>query len=122
MANKTIDILFVVVVITFLAVTLILMKDYNEQSANDFKDHTATLTNIVRQKNDKIKSISEQLMTEVKQNEDLRNTLTETRNSLESLSKKLTQPAVPVVAAPAVPVAASAVPAAKPAPVATATK
>ena len=125
--NKKIDVLFGVVVIAFLAVTFILIKEFNAKRANDYKEYSAAIANIVKLKNDKIIILSSRLAMEQKENADLRNTLSDTRNDLEGLTKKLGQPvsapaapAAPV--APAVPVAPTA-PAAAAAPVApTATK
>jgi len=99
--NKKIDLLFGLVVIAFLLVTFLLIKDFKAQRAIDYKEYTATIANIVRQKNDKIKILFSRLMIEVKENEDLRNTLAETRNSLDTLSKRLVQLQNPAPAAPA---------------------
>jgi septal ring factor EnvC (AmiA/AmiB activator) len=98
--NKKIDVLFGLVVIAFLVVTIILIKEYKAQRSNDLGEYKAVLSSIVRQKNNKIKILSNQLMAQQKENEDLKNTLAETRNDLDSLSKKLAQP-VPVAAVPA---------------------
>ena len=106
MENKKIDVLFGVVVIAFLVVTFILIKDFNARRANDFKEYAATLTNIVRQKDIKLKILFNQLAAKQKENEGLKNTLAATRNDLDALSKKLAQPTP--VAAPAVPAPATA--------------
>jgi regulatory protein YycI of two-component signal transduction system YycFG len=111
--NKKIDVLFGVVVIAFLVVTIFLIKDFNAKRTNDYKEYAATVANIVKQKNDKIKIFSGLLAAKQKENDDLKNTLSETRNALESISKKLAQPVA--AAAPA------SVPAPTPTP-ATATK
>jgi hypothetical protein len=96
--NKKIDVLFGLVVIAFLVVTIILIKDFKSQRVNDFNDYRMTLTNIVKQKNDRIKMLSNQLMAQRKENQDLKNTLAQTRNDLDSISKKLAQPVVPAPA------------------------
>jgi len=106
--NKRIDVLFGIVVIGFLVVTLVLVKDFNARRAGDFKEYVATITNIVKLKNNKIRMLSNMLITKEKQNADLENTLTDTRNALDALSKKLVQPAP--VAAPAPAVATTTVP------------
>ena len=99
MENKKIDVLFGLVVVAFLVVTIILIKDFRSQRSNDFNEYKAFLVNIVHQKNNKIKVLSKQLVAKQKENDDLKNTLAETRNDLENLSKKLAQPVV--VSAPA---------------------
>lgn len=97
MENKKIDVLFGVVIIAFLVVTIILIKDFNARRTNDFKEYTATITNIVKLKNDKIRILYNRLIMEQKENQDLRSTLSETRNDLEGLSKRLA-PSAPVAA------------------------
>ena len=106
MENKKIDLLFGLVVIAFLVVTFLLIKELNAQRGSDKQEFSATVTNIIRQKNNRIRLLSKQLAAELRVNEDLRNTLGEARNDLDSLSKKISQQA-PV-----------AVPAAAPAPAA----
>ena len=98
--NKKIDVLFGLVVIAFLSVTILLIKEFKSQS--DYKEYTSDLTAIIIQKNDRVRILSTRLANVEKENQDLRNTLTETRNSLDSLGKKLVEPPA---AAPAVPAA-----------------
>ena len=98
METRKVDVLFGLVVIAFLAVTIILIKEMNYKRANDFKEYTTVLSNIVKQKNNKIKIIARQLLAEQKENQDLKSTLEDTRNALDGLSKKLAQQ--PPVAAP----------------------
>lgn len=107
---KRINVLFTVTVATFLVVTIILIKAFNDKRINDSNEFKATITNIVSVKNHKIKTLAKLLAEKEKENIDLRNTLTETRNSLELLSKRLDQPAEapPSAAAPGVPAAAPA--------------
>ena len=105
--NKKIDVLFGLVVIAFLVVTIMLINDFRLQRVNDFNDYKAFLINLEHQKNNKIKLLSNQLAVVEKENADLKNTLAQTRNDLDSLSKKLIQPAstsapVSAPAAPAV--------------------
>ena len=107
MENKKIDVLFGLVVIAFLVVTIMLINDFRLQRVNDFNDYKAFLINLEHQKNNKIKLLSNQLAVVEKENADLKNTLAQTRNDLDSLSKKLIQPAstsapVSAPAAPAV--------------------
>lgn len=92
MENKKIDVLFGVVVIAFLLVTFILIKDFRAKRANDFKEYSATIVNIVKLKNDKIRILSTQLIAEEKEVADLKSTLADTKNGLDALSKKLPQP------------------------------
>jgi len=97
--NKKIDVKFGLLLIVFLVLVVVLIKNLNAQRVNDYKEYIATITGVVRQKDNKIKNLSYQLVAKQKENEDLKNTLAETRNSLDALSKKLAQPAP--VAAPA---------------------
>jgi len=101
--NKKIDVLFGLVVIGFLVVIIFLTRDFNTERSSDFKEYAADLTGIIKQKNNKIKILASRLTMIQKENEDLKNTLSETRNDLEALGKRLAQPA-PVTA----PVAAAA--------------
>ena len=87
-----------------LVVTFLLIKELNDKRTNDKQEFSATVTNIIRQKNNKIRILSKQLAVELKQNEDLRNTLGEARNDLDTLSKKISQQA-PVAATVTVPAA-----------------
>lgn len=96
--TKKVDILFGVVVIAFLAVTFILIKEINYRRTNDFKEYSDTLSYIVKQKNNKIKVLAHELLSEQKNNQDLKNTLEDTRNSLDALTKKLAQQASAPVA------------------------
>lgn len=105
--NKKIDVKFGLVVIAFLLVSIILIKEYKARRVNDYKEFAATITNIVRLKNDKIRILSYQLAVKQKENQELNNILSVTRNDLDTLTKKLAQQA-PV-----------AVPASAPAPAAT---
>ncbi len=93
MENKKINVSFYLVVIFFLVLIIILIKDFKAQRANDFKRCVAGITNIVNRDNYKIKILFNQLAVEKKENVNLKNTLADTRNALDALSKKLTQPA-----------------------------
>ncbi len=95
MENKKIDVVFGLLVIAFLLIVIIVIKDINAKRTNDHKEYMATVTNIVKQKNTKIKVLGDQLAAKQKEIDDLKNTLAQTKNSLESLSDKLTPP-VPV--------------------------
>jgi uncharacterized protein YhaN len=101
--NKKIDVLFGVVVIAFLVVTFILIKDFKSQRSNDYKEFKAIVSNIVRMKNSKLKVLSNELAAEQKENQGLKDTLAQTRNALDILSKQL---AVPVTAPAGAPAAA----------------
>lgn len=105
--NKKTDVLAILVVLAFFAVIILLVKDSNSRRLNDFKQYSATLSNIVNRKNDKIRMLYSELMVKQKENEDLKNTLTETRNDLDGLSRKLAQPA-PAAAPASAPAAANA--------------
>lgn len=98
MENKKIGLSFGIVAVAFLVIIYMLVKDFNNRRANDYADYVASITNLVKQKNDKIKIIARRLAVEQKENEDLKNTLADTRNNLDALSKKLAQSAAPVVA------------------------
>ena len=93
MENKKIDVLFGVVVIAFLLVAIILIKEFNAKRANNYKEYAATIANIVKMKNDRIIILANRLAVAEKENVDLKNTLALTRNDLDALSKKIAQPA-----------------------------
>ncbi|MBF0570291.1 MAG: hypothetical protein HQL12_00320 [Candidatus Omnitrophica bacterium] len=99
MDNKRLGVFFGLVGIVFIAVVFILIKDFNAKIINDFKDCSASINRIAQGKNAVIKSLSSQLAVKENENEDLKNTLAETRNSLEALSKKLLQPVSVAVSA-----------------------
>jgi len=105
--TKKNSVLFGVVVIAFLLVFGLLIKDYNMKRFNDFKTYEFTITKIVNLNNDRIKTLSDQIVALERENEDLRSTLTNTRNGLETLSKKLAE-ASPVAVPSNAPVAATA--------------
>ena len=96
MENKKINVLFYLLVIFFFAVFAILITDLNAKRAVEFKEYAVSITKIVKQKNNKISILYRLLLAKEKENEDLKNTLAETRNDLDALSKKL---ALPVTAA-----------------------
>ena len=93
------NLLFNLVVIFFLALTFILIRDLNANRAVDSKVYLISIGKIVREKNTKIKVLYNLLVAKEQENADLKNTLAETRNELEALSKKLGQSAPAAVAA-----------------------
>jgi len=103
--NKKINVTFYLVVMVFLVFILILIKDFKLQKANEFKEYAATITNIVKRDNYRLRMLSRMLVAQEKENADLKNTLADTRNSLDALSKKLAQP-TPVAVPAASPAAA----------------
>ncbi len=92
MENKKINVLFYLVVVFFLALIFILLKDLNAQRANDYKVYRNVVANVVRMENDRIRILA-------KENADLKNVLAETRNALDIVNKRLAQSA-PVAARP----------------------
>lgn len=92
MNNKRIDLIFAILVIAFLIVAIMLISETNARRIKGYEQSTIAINNIVRQKNSKIKSLYTQLVLAEQENTDLKNTLSDTRNALESLSKKLAQP------------------------------
>ena len=92
------------VVLFFLALTFILIRDLNAKRANDYQDFSVIIAKIVREKNDKIRELSRELIAKQNENAALNNTLAQTRNDLDGLTKKLSQPPTP----PALPVSAPA--------------
>ena len=90
---KKINLLFYLVVLFFLAVIFILIRDLNAKRAIEFKEYSVSITNVVKQKNNKIMVLYKLLVAKEKENEDLKNTLAETRNGLAAISNKLAQPA-----------------------------
>jgi 5-bromo-4-chloroindolyl phosphate hydrolysis protein len=91
--NQKINVLFYTSVIIFLAVCMILIKEFNVRRANDFKEYTYSVVTIVKRDNDRMKALYNELAAEQKENEYLRSTLTDTRNALDNIGKKLSQPA-----------------------------
>jgi hypothetical protein len=106
--NKRINVVFYLVVTFFFAVFAILITDLNAKRALEYKEYAVSITHIVKQKNDKIRFLFRLLMAKERENEDLKNTLAETRNDLDALSKKLAQPVpAPVPAGAPAPAAAA---------------
>jgi septal ring factor EnvC (AmiA/AmiB activator) len=91
--GKKINLSFGIVVITILAMFYIILKDFNNRRLNDYKSYISSITNIVKQKNNKIRELASQLAVEQTVIDDLKNTLAETRNGLDNLSKKIAQQA-----------------------------
>lgn len=108
METKKTNLLFYLVVLFFFLVIYILIRDLNAKRAVEYRDFAVSITNIVKEKNNKIRVLYRLLVAKEKENQDLTNTLAETRNDLDALSKKLAMP-VP-----------AAVPASAPAPAAAA--
>ena len=105
MENRKINLLFVTSVLAFFAVLIILVKEFDSKRNSDFKQYSSIISKIVRQKNDKIRELAGQLSLKEKENADLKNTLSDARNALDTVSKKLAQPIAP--AAPAAPAPAT---------------
>lgn len=112
MENKKINFSFIIVAITFLLIFYIMISDYNSRRINEFKNYANNITNIIHQKNYRLKILAYQLARERKENQDLKNTLSETRNALDVLSKKLAQQAQAPVAIPVTAPAPASAPAA----------
>lgn len=93
MENRKINVPFYLAVIFFLAFIIILIKDFNAIRANDFKKYAAVVTHIIKQENNRIRALSNLLAAKERENADLKNTLANTKNELDDLSKKLAQPA-----------------------------
>lgn len=98
MEKKKIDVLFCVLVVAFIVIFIVLIKDLNAKRAHDYKVYSNSVANIVRMKNVQIRVLSNILAAKEKENMDLKNTLADTRNDLVALSKKLGQP-IPASAA-----------------------
>ena len=102
MNNRRINELFGAVVVVFIVAFIMMIRNLDVQRINDFKVYTTTVNSIVKGKNSVIMALSKRLAVKNRENEDLKNTLSDTRNDLESISKKLTEP-VPVAASVSVP-------------------
>ena len=92
MENKKINVIFGLIIIIFIAFYIVMIKDFDAQRVRDLKYYSTAINNIIIDKNIVIGRISNQLVRQEKENQDLRNYLSDTRNALESLSKKLVQP------------------------------
>jgi len=79
---------------------------------SEYNQYTNFMVRIVNQKNAKIRVLYHLLLIKEKENAYLRNTLGETRNDLESLTRKLAQPQAQPTPPPAAVVNAPAAPAA----------
>ena len=60
MENKKINVLFYLVVVFFLALIFILLRDLNIQRVNDYKAYRMVVANIVRMKNDRIRILAQE--------------------------------------------------------------
>jgi hypothetical protein len=92
-SNHKIDPLFGVVIIVFLLSAFILIREFNSIRENDLKQYSVSMDNIVREKNNKIRQLYNDLLVQQRTIQDLKNTLSDTRNSLDALSNKLSQQA-----------------------------
>ena len=95
--KKKVDTVFGLVVIVVLAVAVLVMNDSNTRRTNDQKDQDAAMSNLLQRRNDKIKILSVQLAAKQKESENLQEALTNAKNDLEALTKKLAE-ATPVPA------------------------
>jgi septal ring factor EnvC (AmiA/AmiB activator) len=98
--NKKINLVFNLVVIFFLALTFILIRDLNANRSIDYKEYSAMISKIVRDKNTKIRVLYNELQAQQQENEQLKNTLAVTRNGLNALSKNIVQPVAAGVTVP----------------------
>jgi len=109
--EKKISLSFGIVVIAFLLIFYILIKGYNTARLNDYKAFRMTITRIVNERNANDRMLYTQLTTEQKANDELQALLSQTKNDLDALTKKLGQPtpaAAPVAAPSAAPAAVPA--------------
>ena len=60
MENKKINVLFYLVVVFFLALIFILLRDLNIQRVNDYKAYRMVVANIVKMKNDRIRILAQE--------------------------------------------------------------
>jgi len=89
--KKKIDTVFGLVVVAVFAVTILVMNDSNTRRANDQKDREAAMSRLLQQKNEKIKMLSVQLTAKEKEAENFQKALTNAKNDLEALTKKLAE-------------------------------
>jgi len=97
--QKKINTIFGVVVIAFLAVSVVIINDFDQKRLNDEKESVASLVNLVHLKNNKIIMLSRQLAQKQKDYDSLQKTLMDTRNNLEALSKKMPETNLPAASA-----------------------
>ena len=97
--QKKINTIFGVVVIAFLAVSVVIINDFDQKRLNDEKESVASLVNLVHLKNNKIIMLSKQLAQKQKDYDSLQKTLMDTRNNLEALSKKMPETSAPAAVA-----------------------
>lgn len=99
--EKKISLSFGIMVIAFLLIFYILIKGYNTARLNDYRAFRMTINRIINERNANDRMLYMQLAMEQRTNIDLKNTLADTRNALDVLSKKLAQPAMPMAPASA---------------------
>jgi len=112
--NKKISVLLGLAAGAVIIAAFMMLRDFDAHRSSDFKAYSVAFESIVKGKNLVIQNLSVQLSRKEAENKDLRNTLSETRNALESLSKKIMMQPVSEEA----PAGASAPAAAVPAPAA----
>ena len=98
MENKKINVFFYSALIIFIAIIVILINDFNARRAKDLNEFAVNINSIVKLDNDRIRALTRMLVIQEKENQDLRDTLAETRNSLEALGKKLVPAIAPIPA------------------------
>ena len=93
-------------IVFILCMLVVFFKVINAIKADDLKYYSISIDKVIKQKDGVIRDLYNRLMIEDKENQDMKNTLSNTRNALESLSNKFIQPSAgPVAVLPAVHVA-----------------
>jgi hypothetical protein len=97
--KKNIDTLFGLVVISFLAVAILALNQFDTKRIKDQKESMATMSQLIKFKNDRIIILSKRLVQKQRQYDALQRMLVDTRNNLDVLSKRLPEATLPSAAA-----------------------
>jgi septal ring factor EnvC (AmiA/AmiB activator) len=89
--QKKINEVFGIGVIAFLVVMMVVTNNINHKRFNDEKEYVASLVNLVHVKNNRLIVLAKQLAQKQMEYDNLQKTLVDTRNNLETLSKKLAE-------------------------------
>jgi len=96
--KKIINPVFGLILVACLALTIHVIDRCDTKGISEQKDNLDSMAQIVRLKHNKIIVLSRQLAENQKESDKLRNMLVDTRNSLVTLTKKLSEPNLPPAA------------------------
>ncbi|MBF0510920.1 MAG: hypothetical protein HQL13_01185 [Candidatus Omnitrophica bacterium] len=97
MENKKVNVSVGIIVIVLLLLFCVLSNVFYSSKVSTLKEYTAVMAQLIKENINTIKSLSDKLAVKEKENQDLKNTLANTRNALEALSNKFAKPSAPDV-------------------------